>query len=225
MFKRLDPYGNGSVGVYVRATATHLFVPPGLTEQNVADFEEAFSLPSTPLTLGGSTLLGSLMAANSHGALVADSASDAEVAILKDAGLNVQRLQHARLNATGNNILVNDHAALAHPELSKKTLALIEDTLGVPVAQRAIADVPTVGTACVATNNGFMAHPLASEDDIAFLKDHFGVNGRIGTVNHGHGFVGAGMAANQTGVVTGTKTTGIELGRIEEALGFLETET
>ena len=222
MFKRLDPYGNSSVGVYVRVTSNHLFTPRGLTEQNIADLEEAFGLPSTPLTLGGSSLLGSLMAANSSAALVADSTSDREISILEDAGLRVHRLEHARLNAAGNNLLVNDNAVLAHPELSRKVIAQVEDVFDLPVERRMIAEVPTVGTAGVVTNNGFLAQPLATEADLDFLKDHFGVNGRIGTVNHGHGLVGAGMAANQNGVVTGTRTTGIELGRIEEALGFLE---
>lgn len=222
MFKRLDPYGNSSVGVFVRVTPDHLFVPHGLTDQNIADFEEAFDLSATLLTLGGSNLLGSLMAINSTGALVADCATNREMKILEDCGYKVNRMEHGRLNATGNNILVNDTAALVHPDLSKKIVALVEDTFGVPAVAREIAEVPTVGTGCIVTNNGFMAHPMATEDEIAFLKDHFGVNGRIGTVNHGHGFVGAGMAANQNGVATGMQTTGIELGRIEEALGFLE---
>ncbi|HET6398528.1 MAG TPA: hypothetical protein VFH47_03125, partial [Candidatus Thermoplasmatota archaeon] len=74
MFKRLDPFGNPNVGVYVRATSRHLFVPPGLTPQNRGDLEEALRLEAIELTVGGGTLVGSLLAANAKGAVVADFA-------------------------------------------------------------------------------------------------------------------------------------------------------
>ena len=221
-FRRLDPYGNPNVGVYVRATSQHLWTPPGITKRERTTLEEALGLDATELTLGGSTLLGSLMAANANGAVVADIAKDHEVRLLESAGLNVARITHSRLNATGNNVLCNDHGAICHPDLAKKDVALIEETLGVPVTYGRIAGIPTVGTAGVATNKGVLAHPLATEDDLAFLKQHLHAPARIGTVNHGHGLVGAGLAANQNGAAAGSKTTGIEFGRIEEALGFLE---
>ena len=82
--------------------------------------------------------------------------------------------------------------------------------------------LPTVGTAAFATNRGVLTHPLASDAELAFIKKALHAPARIGTVNHGHGLVGAGLAANQNGVAAGSRTTGIELGRIDEALGFLE---
>ena len=89
MFKRLDPFGNPNVGVYVRATSSHLFLPPGLTTENVADLEAALGLPSVKTTLGGSTLLGSLMAANKNGAVVADFASKSEIQVLLDIWVQI----------------------------------------------------------------------------------------------------------------------------------------
>ncbi len=223
MFKRLDPYGNPNVGVYVRVTSSHLLLPPGLTENNVRDLSEAFKLDPIELTLGGSTLIGSLVAGNAHGWVVADMASNAEVALLKEkTGLPVYRLESARLNAAGNNILCNDKGALCHPDLSKKAMAGIAKTLQVEVANVDIGGVPTVGTAGVALNKGVLVHPLATDAERRFIKDRLHAPTAIGTVNHGHGLVGAGMAANAAGAACGSRTTGIELGRIEEALGFLE---
>lgn len=43
----------------------------------------------------------------------------------------------------------------------------------------------------------------------------------IGTVNHGVPYVGAGMVANGKGAIMGSKTTGIEMGRIEDALDLI----
>lgn len=222
MFKRLDPFGNPNVGVYVRATSKHLFTPPGITDLNRKDLADALGFQPVELTIGGSPLVGSLVAANATGAVVADFASDAEVAILEGAGLRVLRLEFSRLNAAGNNILCNDHGVLVHPDLSNKNAKAIEDTLGVPLERGAIAGLSTVGTAGFATNKGVLVHPLASDSELSLIKKTLGAPARIGTVNHGHGFVGAGIAANQNGVAVGSKTTGIELGRIDEALGFLD---
>lgn len=218
MFQRLDPFGNPNVGVYVRATDTHLFVPPGLTEPEVATLEKVFGLEAITTTIGGSTLVGSLCVANSHGAVVADFASDHEMEAFSNAGLQVSRLRHARLNAAGNNILANDKGALVHSNLSDRDMEAVAKTLDVPVVRASFGEVTTVGTAASATNRGVLAHPLSTEDELAFIKANMHVPASIGTVNHGHGLVGAGMAANQRGVVCGGRTTGIELGRIEEAL-------
>ncbi len=220
--RRLDPFGNPNVGVYVRATEKHLWLPPGLTDNNVEDLAAALGLEPIEITIGGSPLIGSLVAANSNGAVVADFATDREIAILENAGLSVVRLRHSRLNAAGNNILCNDKGALLHPDLSDGSLGKISDALGVPCVRGELAEIPTVGTAAVATNKGAMCHPLSTEAQLAHVKQALQVPARIGTVNHGHGLVGAGIAANLNGVVVGARTTGIELGRIEEALGFLE---
>ena len=225
MFRRLDPFGNPNVGVYVRATSTHLFVPPGLTAQNVHDLEEALGLEAITVTVGGAELIGSLVAANKNGCMLADFASDREMKVFRDAGLNALRLESSRLNAAGNNILCNDKGALVHPDLPAKAVAAIADTLGVPVERGQVAGLPTVGSAAAATDLGVLCHPLATDAELAFIKKTLHANARIGTVNHGHGLVGAGLAANQNGVATGSRTTGIELGRIDEALGFLEKET
>jgi translation initiation factor 6 len=222
VFRRLDPFGNPNVGVYVRATSAHVFVPPGITALNVADIEAALGLNAIQLTIGGSPLVGSLVAANRRGAVVADFATDAEIAILQAQGLDVMRLERTRLNAAGNNIVANDKGAILHPDMSSAAARAIEDVLGVPVERGAIGGVPTVGTAAVATNKGVLCHPLTSEEERNFIKSTLHAHARIGTVNHGHGLVGAGLAANQHGAAVGTRTTGIELGRIEEALGFLE---
>ncbi len=224
MFKRLDPFGNPNVGVYVRATSRHLFVPPGITALNVKDLQDALGHKAIEATIGGSPLVGSLVVANKFGAVVADFATDEELSLFEKAGLAVFRLEHSRLNAAGNNVLCNDKGAIVHPDLSEKAVKGITETLGVPVERTPIAGLPTVGTAGIATNLGVLVHPLSSDAELAFIKKALHAPARIGTVNHGHGLVGAGIAANQHGAACGSRTTGIELGRIDEALGFLDQE-
>ena len=68
-------------------------------------------------TLGGSNLLGSLVVANSNGVLITDFAFSDELEKLQEFG-PVEKLED-KLNAVGNNILVNDKKALVHPGYKK----------------------------------------------------------------------------------------------------------
>ena len=76
--------------------------------------------------------------------------------------------------------------------------------------------------AAVATNKGLLCHPKVTEKEKKQLIDVFDVEVMIGTVNHGFPMIGSGLVANSKGAIIGNQTTGIEMGRIEEALGFLD---
>ncbi len=69
---------------------------------------------------------------------------------------------------------------------------------------------------------GLLCHPKVTDEEKRFLEKVFKVNVMIGTVNHGSPVIGSGLVANTNGAIIGDHTTGIEMGRIEEALGFLE---
>jgi len=126
------------------------------------------------------------------------------------------------INAAGNDILANDYGALVHPELKSTTIKQISTVLGVPVQKGTIASLGTVGMAAVVTNKGCLCHPKTTEEEMTQLKKVFDVDVMIGTVNHGFPMIGSGLVANTKGVIIGNMTTGIEMGRIEEAFGFLE---
>lgn len=217
MFKRLDFSGNPHVGVFARTNEGITFVAPQLTEGNYADVREALGTESIQLTIGGGRIIGSLLAINSKGALVSNLVVKEELRILRDSGLEVAELEH-RINAAGNNVLVNDRAALVHPGLGPEITDMIGSLFGVETRSGTIAGIPTVGMAAVVTNKGLLVHPRASKEEVQDLSAFFGVEGDIGTVNHGAPYIGAGLVANTKGAVAGLPTTGIEIGRIEDAL-------
>ncbi len=126
------------------------------------------------------------------------------------------------INAAGNDILTNDHGALVHPDLKNSTVKKIGETLDVPVQKGTIASLGTVGMAAVVTNKGCLCHPKTTKEEKQQLEKVFDVDVMIGTVNHGFPMIGSGLVANTKGAIIGKMTTGIEMGRIEEALGFLE---
>jgi len=172
-----------------------------------------------PVSLAGSSIVGSLLCGNCTGFVVSKYAHPSEIEELREFG-DVQPFP-SLMNACGNIILANDTAAIVHPLLSDKAVAVIRETMQVDVQRSTIAGLKTVGMAGIATNKGVLVHPKVSDAEIAILEDVFGLPVDIGTVNFGSPLIGAGLLANSSGYLAGADTTGHELGRIEDALGFL----
>lgn len=219
MFRRLEFNGNAHVGVFARTNDAHTFICPQLTDRDYVEVKEALGTDTVQITAGGGRIVGSLVAINSRAALVSNLMTESETAPLRTAGYEVGVLDH-RINAAGNNVLVNDKAALVHPGLGADTVDRIASLFDVEARSGTIAGIPTVGMAGVVTNKGLLVHPRASREEVQELATFFGVEADIGTVNHGAPYIGSGIIANTKGAVTGSPTTGIEIGRIEEALGL-----
>ena len=62
----------------------------------------------------------------------------------------------------------------------------------------------------------------ALTSEVNFAREVFGVEGDIGTVGRGIPLVGACILANSTGAIVDKDSTGPEMARVEEALGFLD---
>jgi translation initiation factor 6 len=219
VIKQLDFYGYPYVGIYASNTEDYVVLPPDLPRHTAEEAAEALGVDVIRTLINDSTLIGSMMAGNSNGFIVSDLALDKEVAVL-ERSLPVARLK-GRMTATGNIILANDTAALVHPALTDRHLGVIKNTLKVDVRRGTIGGLKTVGMAGVATNKGLLVHPRATEDELSTLENLFRLPVDIGTVSFGSPLVGSAILATTRGLVTGTRTSGPELGRIEDALGFI----
>ena len=217
---QMDISGSPYVGVFARASDRVALVPPGTPDEVVARVREALKVDVVPLQVGGSNIIGSVLAMNSQGAVVADFADDEEIKGLERLGLKVGRVA-GKFNAAGNNILVNDKGALLNPDFSKAAERSVADVLGVPCERGTLAGLKTVGSAAAVTAKGVLCHPKTSDQELDFLEGLLKVEADIGTVNHGAPFIGAGIIANVYGAVAGTLTTGPELNRIENALDLI----
>jgi len=217
--KRIKIAGSSLIGVFARCTDKVLLVPIEVNDDDRHVLESVLKVPAVQVLSGIGSILGSLVAANSNGFVVTHHAGSEQLEILREHG-RVAKLP-ARINAAGNVMLVNDSAALVHPELSGRACETIEQTLGVKVEKGTIGGLKTVGMAAVATNKGILVHPRASKEEIAVLEKLFGLPVDVGTVNLGSPLVGSGVLANSHGYFAGFGTSGPELGRIEDALGFL----
>lgn len=217
--KRLNIAGSPLLGVFARATDKVVLVPYEVGPEEFEFVQAGLKVEAVRMLAGGSAVLGSLIAANSSGFIVTHHAGDEEMKLLREHG-RVARLP-SKNNAAGNIILANDSAALIHPGLSAKASEAIAETLCVEVVKGTIGGLKTVGMAGIATNKGLLVHPRVTPDEIAVLEDLFELPVDVGTVNLGSPLVGSGVLANSYGYLAGEDTTGPELGRLEDALGFL----
>ena len=216
MLRRLEVNGNPYIGVFCAASEDLLLLDPATPKPAARSIGEALEVRAIPTKVAGSTVIGSLVAMNSNGILTSAFIEESEVEAI---GTPVYPLPH-RLSAVGNNVLCNDRGAIVHPGYDDDTVQLISEALGVPATRGTIAGVKTVGAVAVATNKGVLCHPHAKPAEMELVRDRLGVPVAITTANYGSALVGACMVANSKGAVVGSKTTPIELGRIEEGLGY-----
>ncbi|RQH00762.1 translation initiation factor IF-6 [Natrarchaeobius oligotrophus] len=220
--KRLAFAGSAYVGVFARATDSCVLVRQDVDDDVLADLSDELEVPAVPTTVGGSSTVGALATGNENGLLVSSRALEYERERLADElDVPVAELP-GNINAAGNVVLANDYGAYVHPDLPRDAIRIVKDTLEVPVERGDLAGVRTVGTAAVATNAGVLCHPKATDAELDYLEDVLDVRADVGTINYGAPLVGSGLLANEAGYVVGEDTTGPELGRIEDALGYLE---
>lgn len=217
--KRLKIAGSSLIGVFACCTEKAVLVPLETTAGAMGTLERYLGIAPQKTSVAGSSVVGSLICGNSHGFVFSPHASDEEMERISSLG-RVARLP-GKISAAGNVILANDTAAMVHPGLSDRACDSIARTLGVEVRRGTIGGLKTVGMTSVVTNRGVLTHPRLTETELAELEDLFGLPVDVGTVNFGSPLVGSGILANGRGYVAGDDTTGPELGRIEDALGFM----
>lgn len=214
--------GSSYVGVFARATNDCLLIRPDADEDVVEGMTEELGVPAVETTVAGSNTVGALATGNENGLLVSGRVTDRERDRIESAtGLSVHGLP-GRINAAGNVVLANDSGAYVHPELTDEQVAVVEEALEVPVERGSLGDVRTVGTAAAATNTGVLCQPQSREPELEALEELLDVYADVGTINYGGPLVGSGIVANDEGYVVGHDTTGPELGRIEDTLGYIE---
>ncbi len=218
LFERLEVFGSQMVGVYCSASNEYALVPTGVKEKVKKAIEKTLDVETIDITIGDSVLVGCLSEINENGILVSDIAGKEEIDKLKDkTGLDVGILSEG-MNTSGNLVLANESHALVHPDLDNKYLETIKNVLEIEVIKTSISGIKNVGAAGVVTNNGILLHPMVSEKELKEISEKFKLKAEVGTFGYGMPMVGSGVVANNNGFLTGNKTTGPELGRIEEAL-------
>lgn len=215
MLGKVDFAGNPYLGVFCAANDRLLVASRQIPRKDLSKAEKILGVRAVQSTLGGSTVIGAVLVMNSNAAIVTNFTQPEEVASLQ--GMEVHIIDH-RLNAVGNNILVNDQGGICHPGYDQRALKELEDFLGVELVRGTLGRMKTVGSAGVANNRGAICHPLSTVAELRLVEEVMRVKAVIATANYGIPQLGACVVANDRGAIVGTPTTPIELGRIEEGL-------
>jgi translation initiation factor 6 len=215
---KYDVYRSPNVGLFVRTNNDTLLLPFGFAETKAKKLIEYLDVEKIiHVSIAGTRLMGPMMVMNNNGILLPYTVSDDEIRILKQTGLNVDRLK-SKFTAIGNLISANDKGALVSNLFKGEADQNIKDILGVPLQTFSIGGYVQVGSMIVATNAGAIVHPMANDSEISRISEILQVEAEPATVNGGSPFLSSGIIANFSSVIVGNLTTGPELIMISRAL-------
>jgi translation initiation factor 6 len=215
---KYDVYRSPNVGLFVRTNNDTLLLPFGFAETKAKKLIEYLDVEKIiHVSIAGTRLMGPMTVMNNNGILLPYTVSDDEIRILKQTGLNVDRLK-SKFTAIGNLISANDKGALVSNLFKGEADQNIKDILGVPLQTFSIGGYVQVGSMIVATNAGAIVHPMANDSEISRISEILQVEAEPATVNGGSPFLSSGILANFSSVIVGNLTTGPELIMISRAL-------
>lgn len=214
-----DFLGSDQVGIYLAVCGKVVFHPHELNDEALSRIDEYLGLEMHPLSIGGSTLVGALVAGTSKGLAVADIATESDIDALTAYGDVV--VMEGGVNTAGNLLLANEQGCVASPSIPQDGLEVLAEVLGVDIIATTIGGQDVVGSLGVVNDQGVLLHPDVAPDEVLLIEEILGVPPMVGTVSFGSPYVGAGICASNNGALAGSETTGPELNRIEDALGLI----
>jgi translation initiation factor 6 len=215
---KYDVYRSPNVGLFLRTNNDTLLLPFGFAETKAKKLKEYLEVEKVVhVSVAGTRLIGPMTVMNNNGILLPYTVSDDEIRILKQTGLNVDRLK-SKFTAIGNLISANDKGALVSNLFKGEADQNIKDILGVPLQTLSIGGYVQVGSMIVATNAGAIVHPMANDSEISRISEILQVEAEPATVNGGSPFLSSGIIANFSSVIVGNLTTGPELIMISRGL-------
>jgi len=216
-----DLFNSPYSGVFCATNDLVTLVPPGIPDDDMEAISEALGTKVEVITIGGSSVLGTLIAMNNKGILVSNLITTLELEKLEEItaalDLNLGVLSE-RSNAIGNNFLLNDSGGFCNERLSKQSKVESEKIFEVDIISQSLNGMDTLGMIGCANTKGGLCHPEISDNEKEVMEKVLKVPVMEGTVNFGMPLVGAGIISSSKGAICGRQSTGVELGRVEEAL-------
>ena len=123
--------------------------------------------------------------------------------------------------ALGNNILCNDKIGILSQEFSEKESKDIQNALDVKTKTMKLAEGDVPGSYGILTNKGGIFGSIVQNAEIKVAEKLTGFEIGVGTVSTGSSIMGSGIIANSNGFLVSSNSTGFEMGRIDESLGFI----
>lgn len=222
-FRKTNFNGDSNIGMYAVATDSFCLVGSTVPQKEIEKMQEVLKVPIYKLRIYGTPFIGIFVSATSEKILVPKIIFDEELAEFKKVKEAKVKVIETKNTALRNNILCNDSIAILSEEFSKKEKSQIKKELNVKKIISMKSFNPAVpGSSGILTNQGGIVNPATDEKEIKKLEKETNLEIGRGTVNMGSPFLGAGIIANSNGFLVGSISSGIEMGRIDESLGFLK---
>jgi len=206
-----------NIGLYSFATDEYCLVG-NIMNKEAEILQKNLNVKIIQSKISQTSLPGIFCAGNSNGIIVPEIITDRELDFLKRQK-NVLVLK-GNNTALGNLILVNDKGCLISEKLKSKK-SEIKDFFGVRTEVSTIFGIDLVGTYAITNNKGCLTAKNITQKEQEFLEDVLKVKSGPATVNFGYSFVKSGVIANSFGLLVGSQTSGPELERISDVLGFV----
>ena len=102
----LDILGSDQIGIHLSSVGKVLFHPRELPELVLDHLEATLQLEMAPISIGGSNLIGALLAGNSNGIAVADIATENDIdqltaygdVVVMEGGVKLQEISFLQTN-------------------------------------------------------------------------------------------------------------------------------
>ena len=223
-FLKLNFHGDPNVGLHGLATDKFCLVGRCANEKQVAEIESVLKVPVVQIGLYGTDLVGLFAVATSDSILLPEIIFPNELKAVKaklaklGVKVNTIKTEHTAL---GNNILITEKHGVISTVYDKKTAEQIKKAFPkVKFEQFDLAGLAIPGSLGKITAKGGIFSPNISDVEIKKLEKLFGFEIGLGTVNMGNPFVSSGIIANSNGLIVGSMSSGYEMSRIFESLGF-----
>jgi translation initiation factor 6 len=214
----IDLYRSPNIGVFLKANDKSVLVPKGIASTKAERLATDLDVEVCHASVGGTRLLGPLLAMNNKGILASRMIEDYEMEqITSKTGLKVSRLE-SRFTAVGNLVAANDHGAVVSPVLEQHAIAQVEAALGTETHTMTIGEYTQVGAMIIATNSGAALSPRAGEEEADEVAKVLKVEVSTSSVNGGIPYPASGVVANARNAIAGYLTTGPELIFLTRAL-------
>ena len=107
----VDLYRSPNIGIFLKANDKVILVPKGIASSKAEKLATDMDVSACHTSVGGTRLLGPLIAMNNKGVVASRMIEDYEMEeISSKTGLKVTRLE-SRFTAVGNLVAANDHGA------------------------------------------------------------------------------------------------------------------
>lgn len=223
-FLKLNFHGDPNAGLHGLATDKFCLIGRCATDEQTAEIEKLLRVPVFRVGLYGTDLVGLFAVATSDSVLLPEIIFPNELEKIKKelskicVKVHTIKTEHTAL---GNNILINENFGVISTVYDKKAAEQIKKAFpNVKFEQFDLSGLTIPGSLGKVTAKGGIFSPNVSDAEIKKLEKLFSFEIGLGTVNMGNPFVSSGIIANSNGLIIGSMSSGYEMSRIFESLGF-----